>query len=242
MTMIRRSYFAKIFISACLFLLAAQATSAKTYNINGPGSWADPTLWSPSYPGTTINSGDTVNINAGSDCAIASDTAVSVNPGATLEINSSGNLTNAGSLFIGGALILKGSLYNGGGLLTIRGPLNNYDSLSGSGRIAISAEGIAELNNGPLNNPNANSIGQKKLLFIRANFPDDLGGALPTSVNLNSNANTANADFLIASFGLFSLNWTIGPVVTLPHTTAYYHANPPRTTSVLADAHALAAS
>jgi hypothetical protein len=248
MTMIRRSYFAKTFISACILLLAAQAASAKTYNFNGPGNWTDPALWSPSYPGTTINSGDTVNINAGSDCAIASDTAVSVNPGATLEINSRGYLSNAGTLFIGGTLILNGSLYNGGGLLTIRGPLNNYDSLSGSGRLAISAEGSAQLlNNGTLDNggsviPSANAGGQKRLLFIRANFPDDPGGALPTNANLYSNASIANTDFLIASFGLFSLDWTIGPTVMLPHTTAYYNANPPRTTAVLADAHALAAT
>src|ERR1700730_2783670 len=145
MTMIRWSYFAKIFISACLLLLVTQAASAKTYNFNGPGSWTDPALWSPSYPGTTINSGDTVNIDVGSDCAITSDTAVSVNPGATLEINPGGFLTNAGTLFIGGKLILNGSLYNGGGLLTIRAPLNNYDSLSGSGRLAIRAEGSAQL-------------------------------------------------------------------------------------------------
>jgi len=173
--MIRWPYFARTFLFTCLLLLAAQAASAKTYNFNGPGSWTDPALWSPSYPGTTINSGDTVNINAGSDCAIALDTAVSVNPGATLEIISSANLTNAGSLYIGGALILKGSLYHGGDLLTIRGPLNNYDSLSGSGRLAISPEGSAQLvNNSPLNNggpaPSATSSGQKKTAVHPSQF------------------------------------------------------------------------
>src|SRR6267378_5912766 len=105
MTKIRWSSFARTLISACLLLLAAQAASAKTYNFNGPGSWTDPALWSPSYPGTTINSGDTVNINAGSGCTIPLGTAVSINPGATLQINASGYLVNAGSLFIGGALI-----------------------------------------------------------------------------------------------------------------------------------------
>ena len=245
---IRRLFFARTLISACLLLLAAQAASATTYNFKGPGSWTDPTLWSPSYPGTTINSGDTVNINAGSGCAIGKGTAVSINPGATLEINAGGYLTNAGSLFIGGTLILSGSLYNDSGLLTIRGPLNNYDSLSDNGRVVISAEGSAQLlNNSTLNNvgsaiPSLSSTGQKRLLFIRASFPDDPSGALPTSANLSSNASQANADFLTSAFGLFSLNWTIGPAVMLPHTTAYYNANPPRTTSVLADAHALAAA
>src|SRR6185436_15603158 len=193
MTMIRWPYFARTFLFTCLLLLAAQVASAKTYNFNGPGTWTDPSLWSPSYPGTTINSGDTVNINAGSDCAVGPGTAVSVNPGGRIEINSSSYLANAGSIFIGGTLILNGSLYNGGGLLTIRGALNNYYSLSEKGQLNITPDGRAQLlNNNTLDDarnvtPSSTTSGQKRLLFIRATFPDDPGGALPTNANLNAN-------------------------------------------------------
>ena len=84
--------------------------------------------------------------------------------------------------------------------------------------------------------------GQKRLLFIRATFPDDSAGTLPTDASLNTSGSTANSDFQKYSYNQFSLMWTIGPTVMLPHTTAYYDAHPPRTTSALADAHALAAA
>jgi len=75
---------------------------------------------------------------------------------------------------------------------------------------------------------------------MRARFPDDPGGALPSDVTLNTNATAANSDFRAYSYNQFSLTWNVGPVVTLPHPTSYYQGLSGRTTAVLADARALA--
>jgi hypothetical protein len=88
--------------------------------------------------------------------------------------------------------------------------------------------------------PLDHSHGQKSLLFIRARFPDDPGGALPSDATLNANAILANSDFRAYSYNQFSLTWNVGPVVTLPHPTSYYQGISGRTTAVLADARALA--
>ena len=84
------------------------------------------------------------------------------------------------------------------------------------------------------------SHGQKSLLFIRARFPDDPNGALPTDSQLNNNAAFANRDFLAYSYGQFSLTWNVGPVVTLPCTTSAYQLVSGKTSAVLSHARLLA--
>src|SRR5213075_1560156 len=56
------------------------------------------------------------------------------------------------------------------------------------------------------------SHGQKSVLFIRARFPDDLGGALPSDAVLSSNSSVADNDFRNYSFGQFAITWNVGPV------------------------------
>ena len=75
---------------------------------------------------------------------------------------------------------------------------------------------------GPLDH----SHGQKSLLFIRARFPDDPSGALPSDATLNNISNIAKADFRAYSYNQFSLTWNVGPVVMLPQTISSYRNLP----------------
>ena len=128
----QRFYLSRFLLCACLSLLAAKTAMASNYSFEGVGNWTDAALWSPSYPGTTISAGDSVDIHAGSICTIAVATAVSINFGGSLSISRSSRLNNAGSLFIAGNLIKEGSLYNTGGLLTLPG-ISSYHSLTSTG-------------------------------------------------------------------------------------------------------------
>lgn len=90
------------------------------------------------------------------------------------------------------------------------------------------------------------TAGIKNILFIRArhsDHPDGCGNstcALPSDSDLNSWASSSHSDFQTASLGTFGVTWTLGPVVALPHTVAYYAGLPAKTTSTLADATDLA--
>lgn len=90
------------------------------------------------------------------------------------------------------------------------------------------------------NAPLDRSHGQKSVLFIRARFPDDPAGALPSDATLNSIANIASTDFATYSYNQFSLSWVVGPMITLPQPTSFYGSISGRTTTVLEDARLLA--
>ena len=78
------------------------------------------------------------------------------------------------------------------------------------------------------------------MLFIRAHFPDDAGGPLPTDAMENRDASIANSDYQAYSYGQLSLSWNVGPVVMLPHPLDYYRGLSSKTTAVVADAKAVA--
>ena len=54
--------------SAMLLLFSFNQITANTFIFTGNGNYNNPSLWTPSYPGFTINSGDTVIISTGSVC------------------------------------------------------------------------------------------------------------------------------------------------------------------------------
>jgi hypothetical protein len=102
----------------CLALLFfTQSLWAQTYVFNGTGNWNDPSKWTPSYPGTFMSSGQTVdiqgycNLNAyvvfyGGSLIISSGGTLSVNADMGLEVN-------ATSFEISSFLILGNFINNG---------------------------------------------------------------------------------------------------------------------------------
>jgi hypothetical protein len=82
-----------------------QGTGSTTYTYNGTGNWTDESNWSPSYPGTTIPSGITVE-----------------NPSGNLTINTpiinNGTILNNGTLTISGGTFTNDGAYTGSGAYT----------------------------------------------------------------------------------------------------------------------------
>jgi len=117
--------FAQIIFMFGLMMVAVQFGYPATFTFTGPGSWTDPTKWSPSFPGTTVAINDSVIING--NCTI--------DPGATVVISPNAAVTNSfGTFLIQGTLRSGGLLFQQNGTITIGGggSLNNFGVVTGN--------------------------------------------------------------------------------------------------------------
>lgn len=80
--------------------------------------------------------------------------------------------------------------------------------------------------------------GNKTVLYMRVNFPDDLTEPI-SEADAYSQMDGVNAYYTVNSYDLSSLTATVTPLLTLPQVKAYYSPDP---TLLLADARAVAAA
>lgn len=132
-----------------LFTLFMFHSFATTYTFNGPGSWDDATLWSPSYPGADINAADEVIINDECIVSIAVQNMGTFNilgslivEGPFIFVNS-----NGGNLSVDGELIVDHIMYNQGLLiiensLTINHLLINFSDMVNNGTVISLGEDL----------------------------------------------------------------------------------------------------
>ncbi|MGC4027397.1 MAG: hypothetical protein QM696_00795 [Steroidobacteraceae bacterium] len=66
--------------------------------------------------------------------------------------------------------------------------------------------------------------GEKSLLYIRVNFPDDLTEPI-SAESANANLAQVNAFYVKNSYNATSLRWTVTPLLTLPYPKAWYGTN-----------------
>ncbi|WP_298496139.1 T9SS type A sorting domain-containing protein [uncultured Algibacter sp.] len=109
-----------------LFTVTTQAQTTYTYSYSEFGDWTETANWSPSYPGTTINSGDIVNVDG------------------DVELNNSDNIINYGTLNVNGIIFGSGTISNYDTL-----NVNGYLNSSGT----ISNHGTCNVNNGDITVP-----------------------------------------------------------------------------------------
>ncbi|MCB0481187.1 MAG: T9SS type A sorting domain-containing protein [Flavobacteriales bacterium] len=118
------------FIVFTIGLLCSQAWAA-TYTKSSSGNYTSAAGWSPSYPGTTISSGDVVIINAAvtMNADLTVEGTLTINSGASLtgtkeikEIKTGGTLTNNGTISIKKIDKVEGTL-------TLNGPTTVTDDL-----------------------------------------------------------------------------------------------------------------
>lgn len=83
------------------------------------------------------------------------------------------------------------------------------------------------------------TTGVKKVLYIRANFPDDQAEPI-TAGDADTAMAAINQFFKDCSYGKTSMTWTITPLVTLPQTKSWYGSATNGDTQLLADARAAA--
>ncbi|MFC4634673.1 T9SS type A sorting domain-containing protein [Dokdonia ponticola] len=174
-----------------LTICVLQAQTTFTYT--GTGNWTDTANWSPSYPGTTLNTGDTAFIEAGATVSTTTSTMIqgqvfnfgefnnnslltitgsflnrsvlnNTNTG-TLTINNSGVLNNNASSFINNNNVINN---NSGGTIVNFATINN--NLSGT----LNNNGGALLRNdngsGQINNSGSIILSQNGTLFGRNSF------------------------------------------------------------------------
>ncbi|MBU2940788.1 T9SS type A sorting domain-containing protein [Lacinutrix sp. C3R15] len=112
-----------------------QINAQTTYTYSGSGDWSNTANWSPSYPGTTINPGDTVVII---DSHITFDTAITnsgtVNVGADSYIDNIAHFTNSGTLNMDGNFFsYYGTVANlETGTIILTGQTSSFEFRSGS--------------------------------------------------------------------------------------------------------------
>lgn len=198
-----------------ILVLSGSASSneslAATFTFSGSGDWTDPTKWSPSYPGTTINSGDEAVITNVGSCIIPAGAVVTIagtltNNGsfskqtsATLTIN--GTLNNNSLLSIFGLLTNNGTINNNSlGSITNSGTLNNEAGATLNNSNTLSIDFSATLNNnGTLNN---NSGGQ---VIGNGTFNNISGAAFNNSETVGISGTLDNKGTLTNSGGFFGI-------------------------------------
>ena len=108
---------------ATFFTVMVKAQTVFTYT--GVGDWTNQENWSPSYPGTTINAGDSVIISEGADVV-----SNSVTNNGTLTNN--GSYTSRSTLVNNGTFINENSYNNSSFFNNIGEAINNADWISKS--------------------------------------------------------------------------------------------------------------
>lgn len=77
--------------------------------------------------------------------------------------------------------------------------------------------------------------GEKSLLYIRVNFPDDLTEPI-SAESANANLAQVNAFYVKNSYNSTSLRWTVTPLLMLPYPKAWYGTNNADVFALLTDA------
>ncbi len=121
-----------ILLTAFFLLISLFIKAQTTYTFTGPGNWLDTASWSPSYPGTKINTGDTVIINGDIDI----NTFIS-NAGT---INALGPVGNSYGIRVDAQGILE--VTNTG---TINIGLRGYLTISNFGKVYVSNVGVINI-------------------------------------------------------------------------------------------------
>ena len=105
---------------------------------------------------------------------------------------------------------------------------------------ALAEEGAASGGETPIGTPTATddnwTHGNKSVLYMRVNFPDDLTEPI-SAADAYAAMDGVNSYYTENSYDLTSLTATVTPVITMPQTKAYYSTDP---TLLLADARAAA--
>ncbi|MDR3459707.1 MAG: Calx-beta domain-containing protein [Verrucomicrobiae bacterium] len=117
---------------------------------------------------------------------------------------------------------------SGGGVLCFCGTdhfdlVNKQWAASEGGRIA--AVGGSGVFGTPTATDDSWTHGNKSVLYIRLNFPDDLTEPI-TDTDAYSVMDSVNDFYTQNSYDLTSLTATVTPLITLPQTKAYYSADP----------------
>ena len=124
---------------------------------------------------------------------------------------------------------------NGGGVSCFCG--TDHYNLVGRHLALAESGGDTSTNGVPITGDDAWTHGNKSLLYMRVNFPDDLTEPISMS-DAYSVMDGVNTYYTENSYNLVSFVSTVTPLVTLPQTKAYYASNDPY--NLLADARAAA--
>jgi hypothetical protein len=160
-----------------LFISTIISFAQTTYSHNG-GYWEDPSSWSPSYPGTTINSADTVIIYG----FIINNTQITIN----------GELINNGYINNFGGIICEGSIINEAGS-NGNGTITNYNGPNG-GNLDITTNGTL-VNNGYIDGDSTAYIFNNGVLLNNGIIDDSAitnYGLLENNGNITSIESTYN--------------------------------------------------
>ena len=113
---------------------------------------------------------------------------------------------------------------NGGGVSCFCGT-DHYD-LVGRHLALAESGGDTSTNGVPIVTDDAWTHGNKSLLYMRVNFPDDLTEPISMS-DAYAVMDGVNTYYTANSYNLASFTTTVTPLVTLPQTKAYYASNDP---------------
>lgn len=135
---------------------------AVNYLYSGTGNWTDAANWSPSYPGTTLPSGDIATINDGASCTILAGTTLIVegrlNNLELIEVfgcienrnmfdNNSAAINNHGKIINRADFDNTGSISNFGDFQNLGGFLDNYSRVINMG--TLMNDGTGRIDNNP---------------------------------------------------------------------------------------------
>ncbi|TXE15716.1 T9SS type A sorting domain-containing protein [Psychroserpens burtonensis] len=150
--LLHKAYLLTVFCLLTSLFINAQTT----FTYSGSGDWTDTANWSPSYPGTTINTADTVIINGSVDIFTSITNLGTINNSGTLNIlsnlDNSGSLTNTGTLdidFLDNTGIITNSL-----TLNLSGFIdNNNGTITNTAAGTLTIENFSDLfNSGTITN------------------------------------------------------------------------------------------
>ncbi|AUC82359.1 T9SS type A sorting domain-containing protein [Lacinutrix sp. Bg11-31] len=196
-------------INLIYFLTTFTVTAQTTYTYTSAGLnglWEDVTKWAPSYPGTTINSGDEVIIDG---YANISGTLVITNNGT---ITSIGTIINDYGIVNYGNLKISGLIYNNLGFTTNYGTIeiSSGGNLTNYGSVTNTSSGII-YNFGLIDHP-----------FSTAGIIYNFGTLSGTGVHEEnfSNDGVLSPGSILNPIGAYGVNTFISPFST---SDAYTH-------------------
>lgn len=185
----------KILLLFSIVVLTISSLQAQTtFTYTGSGNWTDTANWSPSYPGTTLNTGDTAFIDTGA--------TVSINATVTIQ----GRLFNNGTVNNSNILAITGTLFN---LMQ----LNN----ASPGELRINNSGVLNNNGGVIDNNSTinNNSGGTIVNFATINnnitgvLNNNSGALLRNDVGLGQINNIGGGSVVLSQNGtLFGANST----------------------------------
>jgi hypothetical protein len=197
-----------------LLLFTVTIHAQTTYTYSGNGDWSNTANWSPSYPGTTINAGDTVVIigeinldlsitNSGTlnldgfiDGEIYSESLTNTTTGTINTTETSyifSDFTNDGTLINPGYLYLYGEL-DGSGTVTNNGTIESYGDIANNSSHTFTNSGTF-YSDSFFKNVSFTNYGTLNLISGSFDNDSSLTNTTTGTINTSGNVDILDADF-----------------------------------------------